>query len=385
MSMSAFTQHDAGVTPAALGSQEAVLLELLSTAGGKPVSYGELHDAGIELPASMVSGLELAGVPIVRCFLGEARGAGVRLGRAPGGRPVVAYTTELRGAPAVDRFEGERLRDRLTGAIGEVVGSGWAWAAALAAWLVCFGLPGAKYAVRWSLRATRTTGERAYQVAGRALGAGVRSTRQLAVAIAVWFVRVVPPATDAASGWLSRVAHVVHARATSASERAYASGRAACEALTRAVARIPPWMREAARRLDETTREVAESLRSIAEMGDARPRGSIAEMGETRQASRGNRIAHPQHPSRRTYPPGPPGIAVAPPGPSARHQTRNRCLAFSALAAVSGVVLAVAISDLSASAGGARRLDTHRHHNSRIVSPNVPRRSQAGRTNGATN
>lgn len=64
-----------------LEQQQAVMLEVLRNARGAPLSYTQLHDAGIEYPASVVSELELAGVPIERCFLDAqaARGAGVRL------------------------------------------------------------------------------------------------------------------------------------------------------------------------------------------------------------------------------------------------------------------------------------------------------------------
>ncbi len=55
------------------------MLNALRRAGGAPVSYAELREAGIELPASVASELELAGVAIRRCF-GEAGGVvGVRL------------------------------------------------------------------------------------------------------------------------------------------------------------------------------------------------------------------------------------------------------------------------------------------------------------------
>ena len=69
--------------------QQALLLGALRRAAGGPVSYAELRAAGIELPASVVFELELAGVAIEHCF-GEGRGAvGVRLDPAndPGARP----------------------------------------------------------------------------------------------------------------------------------------------------------------------------------------------------------------------------------------------------------------------------------------------------------
>lgn len=72
-----------------LDHQQALVLDVLRRAAGAPVSYPELREAGIELPASVVSELELAGVPIQRCF-GDGRGAvGVRLDPAddPAARP----------------------------------------------------------------------------------------------------------------------------------------------------------------------------------------------------------------------------------------------------------------------------------------------------------
>jgi hypothetical protein len=59
--------------------QQALVLGALRRATGSPVSYAELRAAGVELPASVVSELELAGVPIERCRGVEGRGASVRL------------------------------------------------------------------------------------------------------------------------------------------------------------------------------------------------------------------------------------------------------------------------------------------------------------------
>jgi len=73
-----------------LEHQQALVLDALRRAAGAPVSYRELRAAGVELPASVVSELELAGVAIERCF-GEERGAiGVRLDPAkdPVARPM---------------------------------------------------------------------------------------------------------------------------------------------------------------------------------------------------------------------------------------------------------------------------------------------------------
>jgi hypothetical protein len=65
-----------------LERQQALLLEALRRAGGAPVTYADLRDAGIEFPASVVSELELAGVSIARCYEtadGARRVLGVRL------------------------------------------------------------------------------------------------------------------------------------------------------------------------------------------------------------------------------------------------------------------------------------------------------------------
>jgi hypothetical protein len=56
-----------------LDHQQALVLGALRRAAGAPVSYAELREAGVELPASVVCELELAGVAIERCF-GEGRG-----------------------------------------------------------------------------------------------------------------------------------------------------------------------------------------------------------------------------------------------------------------------------------------------------------------------
>jgi tetratricopeptide (TPR) repeat protein len=59
-----------------------MLLEALHRARGGPVGYDELRDAGIEYPASVVSELELAGVPLERRYegpTGARRLLGVRL------------------------------------------------------------------------------------------------------------------------------------------------------------------------------------------------------------------------------------------------------------------------------------------------------------------
>lgn len=55
------------------------MLSALRRAAGEPVSFSELREAGVEFPASIVSELELAGIPIERCRGAGGRGAAVRL------------------------------------------------------------------------------------------------------------------------------------------------------------------------------------------------------------------------------------------------------------------------------------------------------------------
>jgi tetratricopeptide (TPR) repeat protein len=71
-------QHDAFPIPLErLDRQQALVLGALRRAAGRPLTYSELSGAGVEFPASIVSELELAGVPIQRCY--GAGGPSVRL------------------------------------------------------------------------------------------------------------------------------------------------------------------------------------------------------------------------------------------------------------------------------------------------------------------
>jgi hypothetical protein len=65
-------------------AQQTLLLEQLRRAAGAPVSYRRLNDAGVEYPASVVTELELAGMPLERAYDGS-RLLGVRLD--PRGQP----------------------------------------------------------------------------------------------------------------------------------------------------------------------------------------------------------------------------------------------------------------------------------------------------------
>ncbi len=105
------TGHSAppAAPPGPLERQQAILLELLRSRDGAAVGFTELHDAGIEFPASVVTELELAGAPIERCpvIVEGTRSPGVRLdpARPPEDRFAAAGIT----APAA---EADRARDR---------------------------------------------------------------------------------------------------------------------------------------------------------------------------------------------------------------------------------------------------------------------------------
>jgi hypothetical protein len=69
-----------------LERQQSIVLEMLRAAAGRPVSYEQLRDAGVEFPASVVSELELAGVQVERCrerVGGTRQVVGVRLYEVP--------------------------------------------------------------------------------------------------------------------------------------------------------------------------------------------------------------------------------------------------------------------------------------------------------------
>lgn len=81
-----------------LDPQQARLLEVLTRRAGEPVTYAELQAAGIELPASVISELELAGVEIERCHT---------VGRA--GRRVMAVRLPAVAQPIEDSAVAKRI------------------------------------------------------------------------------------------------------------------------------------------------------------------------------------------------------------------------------------------------------------------------------------
>lgn len=87
MSIRFFSGEEGARRPGQLAreSQQAIVLRLLREADGATVSYERLRDAGVELPASIVSELELAGIPIEHRYEGAGgspRRPGVRLNPA---------------------------------------------------------------------------------------------------------------------------------------------------------------------------------------------------------------------------------------------------------------------------------------------------------------
>jgi hypothetical protein len=100
------------VGPAARESQQALLLRLLRQAAGATVSYAELREAGIELPASVVSELELAGMPIEHRHEGGGgtrRRPGVRLNPALDPERVPEEEPDETAEPAPVRTSGNRV------------------------------------------------------------------------------------------------------------------------------------------------------------------------------------------------------------------------------------------------------------------------------------
>jgi tetratricopeptide (TPR) repeat protein len=105
----------------ALEHQQAILLGALLRRPGSPVSFAELQRLGIEFPASVVSELELMGVPLDRCVLHADESAdgshamGVRLDPAwqpPGDPPGTVHAHLQLAYQRLVRY-GRALADRL--------------------------------------------------------------------------------------------------------------------------------------------------------------------------------------------------------------------------------------------------------------------------------
>jgi hypothetical protein len=90
-----------GTTLEGRDQQQNLVLGALRRAAGAPVSYAELREAGVELPASVVSELELAGVAIER-WLGDGGGA-VRVRLDPANDPAARQTPALPQPPVSPR------------------------------------------------------------------------------------------------------------------------------------------------------------------------------------------------------------------------------------------------------------------------------------------
>lgn len=117
---------------------------MLRRAAGAPVSYAQLHHAGIEFPASVVSELELAGLGVERCHVharGERQLVGVRLqpprerSELAGERPeLAARRSELAARSSVPVLRGVRTSAaRALRTLGDNVATRWFPPAALLA------------------------------------------------------------------------------------------------------------------------------------------------------------------------------------------------------------------------------------------------------------
>jgi tetratricopeptide (TPR) repeat protein len=153
----------AALAPDDLDRQQVLLLAVLRRAGGAPVSYADLREAGIELPASVVSELQLAGVPVQRCpresFAEAGRGAGVRLD--PARNPVGA-------APSRDAYRAaDRTQPLPAGAYSEA-----AAARARRPPRVAGGVPGGQAAPGWTSKVGVVAWRRAYNAVQAAAASG---------------------------------------------------------------------------------------------------------------------------------------------------------------------------------------------------------------------
>ncbi len=99
----------------ALERQQATLLELLRRKDGAATSFAELQHAGIDFPASIVSELELIGVPIERCVLDVDGTPTVGVRSTPPHQPAPPHATPVLQGPPADAPPsiGMRARDRL--------------------------------------------------------------------------------------------------------------------------------------------------------------------------------------------------------------------------------------------------------------------------------
>lgn len=312
MGMSAFPHrdgtHGAGVDTAqmVLEPQQAVLLEALRRANGEPVSYDDLQQAGIALPASVVSELELAGVPIERSMLKDGRSIGVRLGRSVDAQGLPERAPHaMGGATAQPASPVGSAGDLLRHLSSEYARRGWAAVIAVLDWLRRNVPPATRQALQWLSRTARAAGVGAKTASRRGLNEGARRGRAAGASVLAWLTLVVPPATRASVRWLSR------------------NGRAAGELAHHAA-------------------------RELADANDA-ARKRLAQMRLERQAPR--EITVVRWPPRRTAPHRLAKVHAPAKLRRPSRQARNRCVALGALAAVSAAVLAVILSDLNASTG----------------------------------
>ncbi len=87
--------------------QQERLVRVLVRRAGEPVTYAELRDAGIELPASLVSEIELAGAEIDRCYTIGPGGRPLAAVRLAAASPVELPLPEAAASPPTPRRRGE--------------------------------------------------------------------------------------------------------------------------------------------------------------------------------------------------------------------------------------------------------------------------------------
>jgi hypothetical protein len=111
-----------GSSLATFERQQQLALSTLRAAGGQPVSYAALRQAGVEFPASVISELELAGVEVER----SAEHVRARVGRVGQVRPEVdaAVNDARTGAVVNDARTGAVVNEARAGAADASAASG---------------------------------------------------------------------------------------------------------------------------------------------------------------------------------------------------------------------------------------------------------------------
>ncbi len=163
-----------------LDEEQARLLEILTAAGGGPVSFDELRARGIENPATLAYELEIAGLPITQLHKPQAGGLCLQLEA----QLEASQTLPLAGGERLDQLRagGERPGSRRGSRRGAVRWTLAAVVAVLGLALLAIGLNGAlsgsaaKHGGRQAVRSLASRGAPAVQ-AGRTDGADSNHSR----------------------------------------------------------------------------------------------------------------------------------------------------------------------------------------------------------------